>query len=165
MEFDVSFTVSVLDHLPEPQNALNELLRISRLGVLLLSLGSRAKGRSSGTAAPTEKWWTRRLSPIPGTTNGWPRIPLTTSPFYPSRILIENQPGIQIPSVSPHAPWQKCCVLSFSVLVLVLVTKKKGHCVFARPSSHRSRSSPLFNYQNIGPLLWQTDQNQDHALA
>jgi SAM-dependent methyltransferase len=35
-EIDVSFTISVLDHIPDPRPALTELLRVSRRAVLLL---------------------------------------------------------------------------------------------------------------------------------
>jgi len=71
-EFDVSFTVSVLDHLPEPQNALNELLRISRLGVLLLEpwlesegkvvRNSRADGEMVDTTPFSYSWDYERLA-------------------------------------------------------------------------------------------------------
>src|SRR6516164_877998 len=43
--FDVVFTVSVLDHLPNPGPVLADMVRVSRLGVLLLepSLGKEGK--------------------------------------------------------------------------------------------------------------------------
>jgi SAM-dependent methyltransferase len=43
--FDVVFTVSVLDHLPNPRPVLTEMVRVSRLAVLLLepSLGKEGK--------------------------------------------------------------------------------------------------------------------------
>jgi SAM-dependent methyltransferase len=43
--FDVIFTVSVLDHVPNPKPILKEMVRVARLGVLLLepSLGEEGK--------------------------------------------------------------------------------------------------------------------------
>ncbi len=43
--FDVTFTLSVLDHLPEPRPVLRELIRVARKGVILLEpwLGQEGK--------------------------------------------------------------------------------------------------------------------------
>jgi len=43
--FDVIFTVSVLDHLPNPLPVLREMMRVARLGVLLLEPNLGAEGK------------------------------------------------------------------------------------------------------------------------
>ena len=65
--FDVTFTLSVLDHLPDPRPVLKELIRVARKGVILLEpwLGQEGKvlqavNWASGTpedAEPYEYSW------------------------------------------------------------------------------------------------------------
>ena len=43
--FDVIFTVSVLDHVPEPLPVLREMVRVARLGVLLLEPSLSEEGK------------------------------------------------------------------------------------------------------------------------
>jgi SAM-dependent methyltransferase len=54
--FDIIFTVSVMDHLPKPKPVLVEMIRVARIGVLLLepSLGEEGKvlAASSETESP-----------------------------------------------------------------------------------------------------------------
>ncbi len=52
--FDVAFTVSVLDHLPDPRAATADLLRIARHGVVLLELDVGATGRVQGSVEGRE---------------------------------------------------------------------------------------------------------------
>jgi SAM-dependent methyltransferase len=55
--FDVVFTVSVLDHLPEPGAVVANLARISRKAVLLLELYTGQEGRVvRNTERRTGKW-------------------------------------------------------------------------------------------------------------
>lgn len=51
---DVSFTISVLDHLPEPALALQELVRISRKAVLLLEPWVGSEGKVLRNPSPTD---------------------------------------------------------------------------------------------------------------
>lgn len=53
--FDVSFTISVLDHLPHPQVALTELIRVSRLAVILLEPELGVEGRVVANRHPEEE--------------------------------------------------------------------------------------------------------------
>lgn len=65
--FDVIFTVSVLDHVPDPKLILTEMVRVARRGVLLLepSLGEEGKvfkntdagGGSAAEATPYSYSW------------------------------------------------------------------------------------------------------------
>jgi SAM-dependent methyltransferase len=57
--FDVIFTVSVMDHLPDPLPVLREMVRVARLGVLLLEPTLGAEGKvlkclDSSTQDPAE---------------------------------------------------------------------------------------------------------------
>lgn len=61
--YDVTFTVSVLDHLPDPRHALAELIRIARTGTMLLEpwIGQegkvvRAPNRDSGVLENIEPY-------------------------------------------------------------------------------------------------------------
>lgn len=52
--FDVSFTISVLDHLAYPRGALAELIRVSRLAVILLEPELGVEGRVLANRHPEE---------------------------------------------------------------------------------------------------------------
>jgi SAM-dependent methyltransferase len=76
--FDVIFTVSVLDHLPDPLPILREMVRVARLGVLLLEPSLSEEGKlvkctnpqaeDTPEVTPYSYFWnyTRLCSSLPG---------------------------------------------------------------------------------------------------
>jgi SAM-dependent methyltransferase len=57
--FDVIFTVSVIDHLPNPKPVLTEMVRVARLGVLLLEPSLGAEGKVLETLSPQNEGLTK----------------------------------------------------------------------------------------------------------
>ena len=97
-EVDVSFTVSVLDHLPDPRPAITELCRVSSRAVLLLEpwMGEEGKvvrntraetGETVDTTPYSYSWDYERL--VPEVAPGWrlhaephPLGPTNLGPYY-----------------------------------------------------------------------------------
>lgn len=90
--FDISFTVSVLDHMPKPELALSELARITRQAVFLLEpwLGSEGKvirnynrelSREIETTPYSYSWNYQELveRTLPGWSCRWRPMPLPTN--------------------------------------------------------------------------------------
>ena len=105
--FDVIFTVSVLDHLPKPKPVLAEMVRVARVGVLLLepSLGEEGKvfkAASCETETPTGatpfsySWNYPRLAedlPVDFSQQPYPLSGTLLGPYYSLFRLIKRQPS------------------------------------------------------------------------
>lgn len=108
--FDVIFTVSVMDHLPNPKPILAEMARVARLGVLLLepNLGAEGKvlkasageAKEEGGATPfSYSWDYERLAsdlPVEFSQEHYPLSGTLLGPYYWLFRLLKhpiNQPG------------------------------------------------------------------------
>lgn len=106
--FDVIFTVSVIDHVPNPKPILVEMVRVARLGVLLLepSLGKEGKvikptdaqgGSPSGATPYSYSWDYARLVqdlPIALSREHYPLSGTLLGPYYWLFRLIKHRTNL-----------------------------------------------------------------------
>jgi ubiquinone/menaquinone biosynthesis C-methylase UbiE len=102
--FDVIFTVSVLDHLPDPLPILREMVRVARLGVLLLEPSLSEEGKLVKCVNPEPEdvievtpysyfWnYTRLFSTLPGhfSKQHYPLEGTRLGPYYWLFRLLKN---------------------------------------------------------------------------
>ena len=108
-EIDIVFTVSVLDHLTEPARVLNDMVRVARIGVLLLEpyLGREGKvvknmdpatGELTDSTPYSYSWDYQKLAadlPVTTTVEPYPLSQNRLGPYYRLYQLLKRPAGLR----------------------------------------------------------------------